>query len=306
MGSNNIGEIAALLTAVCWTGTSMAFEQAGKRIGSMGVNILRLGMAFLLYAIALAFTGGHPFPTDASMHQWIWLGLSAIVGFVIGDYLLLNAYITVGARISMLIMSLSPPLAALIGWMILGEKMTLLKIGGMFITMLGVAIVILKKNVPTESETETKSNKYKLSFPKIGLLFAFGGAAGQAVGLVLSKYGMESYNAFSASQIRVFVGFWGFMLLNLFMKNKAVIRRAFTDKIALRSLLIGTVFGPFFGVSLSLLAVQNTETGVASTLMSIVPILIIPLSIIINKEKISLKEVIGAVVAVMGVSILFI
>lgn len=302
MFSNHIGEIAALLTAVCWTGTSLAFEQVGKRIGAMAVNLLRLAIAFILFSIAFLIFGRPAFPTDATMHQWIWLGLSAIVGFVIGDLLLLNAFISVGARVSMLVMSLSPPLAAIIGWMVLGEQMTLLKISAMIITMIGVAIVILQKN----SNSGTKSNKFNLSYSKIGLLFAFGGAAGQAIGLVLSKYGMEDYNAFAASQIRVFVGFIGFAMVHAFIKNKSNIRRAFTDKIALRGLLIGTVFGPFLGVSLSLLSVQNTETGVASTIMSIVPVMIIPAAIIIYKEKVSLKEILGATIAVAGVAILFI
>ncbi len=300
--TNHIGEIAALLTAVCWTGTSMAFENVGKRVGAMAVNLLRLGIAFLLYCLIFLLTGRPVFPSDATIHQWIWLGLSAIVGFVIGDFFLLKAFISVGARISMLIMSLAPPIAALLGWWLLDEHMSLLKITGMIITIIGVAMVILQKKATTN---KVPIKKFAFSYSKLGLLFAFVGASGQAIGLVLSKYGMEDYNAFAASQIRVLVGFVGFGLINMFVKNHQNLKRAFTDKIAFRSLLIGTVFGPVLGVSLSLLAIQNTQTGVASTIMSIVPVLIIPASIVINKEKVSLKEILGALVAVGGVSILF-
>jgi len=302
MLSSHIGEIAALSAAIFWTATSMAFENAGKRIGSMAVNILRLAFAFVLYVVILKISGRPAFPTDANLHQWLWLSLSAIVGFVIGDLLLFEAFVKVGARVSMLMMSLSPPIAAFIGWVLLGETMTGLKFLGMFLTIVGVAMVILQKNVGFE----TSGKKYNFNYSKIGLLLALGGAAGQAVGLVLSKYGMEDYNAFSASQIRVFIGLIGFVIVNLLIKRKAQLKKAFTDKIALRNLLIGTIFGPFLGVSMSLLAVQNTETGVASTIMSIVPILIIPPAILIYKEKVSLKEVLGAVVAVFGVSLLFI
>lgn len=303
MFSNHLGEISALLTAVCWTGTSLAFEHVGKRIGASAVNLLRLGLAFIIYSLIFLFTGRPMFPTDAGMHQWIWLGISALVGFVIGDMFLLKAFIDVGARISMLIMSLAPPLAALFGWLLLNEQMSTLKILGMFVTVFGVAMVILQKQ---NTQNNTKSSKLKLRYSKLGILFAFLGAGGQAIGLVLSKYGMENYNAFAASQIRVLVGFLGFGIINLFIKNGKMIRRAFTDKISLRSLLIGTFFGPVLGVSFSLLSVQYTETGVASTIMSIVPVLIIPAAIFINKEKVSFKEIIGAVIAVAGVAILFI
>jgi drug/metabolite transporter (DMT)-like permease len=302
MFTNHIGEIAAILTAAFWTITSMAFEQAGKRIGSMAVNILRLGFAFVLYMVVLTAIGRPTLPTDASVHQWIWLSISALVGFVIGDLLLFEALIQVGARVSMLMMSLSPPLAALVGWLVMGEVLTPVKLLGMFITMLGVALVILQKNTAGGDS----SKKLNLSYSRIGLLLAFGGAAGQAIGLVLSKYGMQDYNAISASQIRVFIGFIGFVIVNSLIRRKASIKRALTDKIALRSLLLGTIFGPFLGVSMSLVAVQNTEIGVASTLMSIVPILIIPPAILINKEKVSIKEIAGAVIAVVGVALLFI
>ena len=300
--TNHLGEFAALLTAVCWTGTSMAFENVGKRIGATAVNLLRLGLAFIIYSLIFLIIGRPVFPTDATMHQWVWLGLSALVGFVLGDLMLLKAFITVGARVSMLIMSLAPPLAALIGSIFLNEQMSTLKIAGMFVTILGVAMVIMQKQ---SNDTQKNTKKFTLSYSKIGILFAFGGAAGQAIGLVLSKYGMGSYNAFAASQIRVLIGFLGFGMINLFIRNGKMLRRAFTDKIALRNLLIGTVFGPVLGVGLSLLSVQNTETGVASTIMSIVPVLIIPAAIVINKEKVTIKEVIGAIVAVVGVGILF-
>jgi len=82
------GEFAALLTAVFWTVTSMSFESAGKRVGSLAVNLIRLWIALIIYAIYLQVTRGMFLPFDAGAERWIWLGLSGLVGFVIGDLLL--------------------------------------------------------------------------------------------------------------------------------------------------------------------------------------------------------------------------
>ena len=106
MFQSHFGEIAALLTAVFWTVTSMSFEVAGKRIGSLTVNLLRLYLAFIIYALYLYFVRGMAFPTDASGHAWFWLSISGLIGFVIGDLLLFQAFVVVGARISMLIISI--------------------------------------------------------------------------------------------------------------------------------------------------------------------------------------------------------
>jgi len=302
MFQSHFGELAALLTAVFWTVTSMSFEAAGKRIGSLTVNLLRLYMAFIIYSVYLYFVRGLVFPVDASGHAWVWLSVSGLVGFAIGDLLLFQAFVVVGARISMLIMALVPPITALIGWLILGETLTMTDLAGMIITLTGVVLVVLKRE---NRRTETKNNKFKFSYPVSGILLAFGGAVGQAVGLVLSKYGMGDYDAFAASQIRVLAGLIGFTLIFVFMRKWVRLKKGLTNKKGLGFTVLGSIFGPFLGVSFSLLAIQYTNTGVASTIMSIVPVLIIPPAILFFREKINLKEVIGAALAVGGVGILF-
>ncbi len=303
MFQSHFGEFAALMTAFFWMVTSMSFEAAGKRIGSLTVNLIRLYLAFIIYTIYLYFTRGLAFPTDATAHAWFWLSISGLVGFAIGDLLLFQAFIVVGARVSMLMMSLVPPITALIGWMILGETLSLQAIAGMILTMIGIVMVVLKREAP-QLNSKGK-NKLKFSYPLVGVLLALGGAIGQAVGLVLSKYGMKDYDAFAASQIRVLAGLVGFTLIFIFMNKWNKVWTGIRNKKGLLFTGIGSVFGPFLGVSFSLLAVQNTNTGIAATIMSIVPVLIIPPAILIFKEKVNLKEIIGAMIAVGGVALLF-
>lgn len=300
---NYFGEIAGLLTAVFWTVTSMAFESAGKKVGSLAVNLIRLVMAFFFIGVYSWIARGFFFPTDATLFQWQWLALSGLVGFVIGDLLLFQAFVVVGARISMLMMSLAPPFAAFVGWLMLGEVLTPKSWLGMAITMAGIVIVILKREKTEQNGSIVRKLTSSYSMP--GILLALGGALGQAAGLVLSKKGMGSYDAFSASQIRVLAGIAGFSILFVFMKRWPRVWAALKHGSAMKRITLGAFFGPFLGVSFSLLAVQHTETGIAATLMAIVPVLIILPAVIIFKEKVNWKEILGAVVTVAGVALFF-
>ena len=100
-----LGEIAALLTAACWTVTAMAFEKAGKRVGALSLNLIRLIIGLLFLALYNVVMQGEIVPV-ATGYQWFWLVTSGLVGFVLGDLFLFRAFILIGARISMLIMSL--------------------------------------------------------------------------------------------------------------------------------------------------------------------------------------------------------
>jgi drug/metabolite transporter (DMT)-like permease len=299
------GEFAALLTAFFWTITALAFESASKKVGSLSVNLIRLVLAFVLLTSFSWVARGVAFPTDASTHNWVWLSLSGLVGFVLGDLFLFRAYVVVGARISMLIMSLAPPIAALIGWIALGEHLNLRQGFGMILTFVGIAVVILRREYSDPEQTNGTRKRIKFSYPIAGLLLAFGGALGQGGGLVLSKYGMGDYNVVSAVQIRVITGVVGFTALFFILNRWNALSEALKNKKAMGRLSIGAFFGPFLGVSFSLWAVKFTSTGVASAIMSIVPVLIIPASWLIRREKITFKELVGPIIAICGVFMFF-
>ena len=306
MFQTHLGEFAALLTAVFWTITGIAFESAGKKVGSLSTNLIRLFMAFFFIGTYGLITRGSFIPLDASVHNWVWLSLSGLVGFVIGDLLLFEAYVVIGSRVSMLIMSLTPPITAFIGWLIMGEILTTQNIIGMILTITGIVLVVIERKSNKLGESSKKKKKrINFSYPVAGLLLAFGGAVGQGTGLVLSKFGMQDMDPFAATQIRVITGFMGFSILFIFLKRWKKVFEAIKNKNAMSRVGIGAFFGPFLGVSFSLLAVKHTTTGVASTIMGIVPVLIIPPAVLFFKEKVTLKEIIGSVIAVGGVALFF-
>lgn len=305
MFSNHIGEYAALLTAVFWTITALAFERASRKVGSLSVNIIRLTMALFFLGFYSLINRGMFLPLDATGFQWLWLSLSGLVGFVLGDYFLFKSYEVISARISMLIMALAPPIAAMISWIALDEKLTAKQGLGMLLTFAGIALVILKREVNTDEDQESTQKKVKLNYPLVGLLLAFGGAVGQAGGLVLSKIGMQDYDVVSAVQIRVITGIVGFAFMFLFLNRWDSLYAAVKNPTAMKRITLGAVFGPFLGVTFSLLSIRYTSTGVASAIMSIVPVIIIAPAILIFKERFNAKELIGAFITVGGVMLFF-
>ncbi len=296
-----IGEFAALFTAVCWTVTAMAFETASRKVGSVPVNIIRLVMALLLLSMFSWIRRGMAIPMDAELYNWFWLALSGLVGFVIGDLFLFKSFTVIGSRLALLIMTMVPPISALIGFFLLGETLALIHLSGMGLTISGIALVIFYRQ-----NKNKQSGRIPEKLPVKGIIFALLGAAGQATGLVLSKYGMQDYDAFSATQIRVIAGIIGFTIVIHVFKKWGAVGNALTNKKALWLMLLGATFGPFLGVSSSLIAVQHTATGIASTIMSISPILILPTTYFIFGQKVSWKEFLGAIISVAGVTLFFI
>ncbi|HHS12190.1 MAG TPA: DMT family transporter [bacterium] len=294
MGSH-FGELIALLTAVCWTVSAIAFESAGRKVGSLSVNLIRLIVGFCFLSLFTWAIRGFLLPTDADWHQWIWLFVSGLIGFAVGDLFLFRAFVVIGSRLSMLIMSLVPPITAVIGWVLLGEILTALNLTGMCLTVLGVGITVMARQ-PAGNRSE---------FSLRGVMYAVLGAIGQAVGLVFSKFGMQDYNAFAATQIRGMAGILSFLVIVTLFRRWNRVGRTLSNPQAMKWTFLGAVFGPFLGVSFSLLAIQNAPTGVASTIMAIVPVMIIPPAVLIFKERVTVREMAGAFLAVIGVGILF-
>ena len=307
----HLGEIISLIVAVSWTVTAIFADKASHRLGSMTTNVIRLTLASVFLAILLWITLGHPYPVYADGKAWLWLGLSALVGYVFGDWCLFNSYLSIGARFGQLFMTLAPPMAAIAGWIMLGETLTWKSMLAMAVTLAGIAISILSRG---------EGHKVKLSLPLKGVLLGLGAGTGQGVGLVLSKIGMQHYEAavpadapalidtmlpFASTMIRAVIGMLGFLALMALQRDLPKLAAAVHDRKGLTYALILTLFGPVFGVSLSLMAVQYTDAGIASTLMALTPVLIIIPYAILYKQKIRLKEIIGVTVSMAGVAMFF-
>jgi drug/metabolite transporter (DMT)-like permease len=308
---NHLGEIISLFVAVSWTVTALFADKASHRLGSMTANVLRLSMAIIFLGVLLWITVGSPYPVYASGKAWWWLSLSAIVGYVFGDWCLFNCYLSIGARFGQLFMTLAPPIAAIAGWAILGETLSWKSGIAMAVTLGGIAISILSRG---------GGHKVQLTLPFKGVLLGLGAGAGQGVGLVLSKVGMQYYASsipadapsimadmlpFASTMIRAVIGAAGFLALMALQKDLPKLGKAVKDRTGMGYALIMTLFGPVLGVSLSLMAVQYANAGIASTLMALTPVFILIPYAVIYKQRIKFREVLGVLVSMTGVALFF-
>jgi drug/metabolite transporter (DMT)-like permease len=296
-----VGEIAAVLTAVCWAFNSVVFTRAGKRVGAATVNIMRLWIAVPALALLHWLLFATPFPFAIEPRRFLYLGVSGVIGFVIGDAMLFESFLLIGPRLAMLLALLVPVCGALLAWVFLGEKLLALEIVSMLVTIGGIAWVVAEKTVPGAAPVSRQPRQYRL-----GILLAAGGALGQAVGLLFSRLGLTGgYSAISATLVRVSVSAVVLLFLSLFLGKAHAHLAKMKDKKALLEISAGALTGPALGVVLSLVAIAHTHIGVASTLMSLTPVLLLPVSYFLFKERITARAVIGTMIALAGVILLF-
>ncbi len=308
MNDHLIGQSAALFTALLWTMNSILFAAAGRRIGALSVNALRIAMAVVLLGLAHLVLFGTLTP-EANFDQWLYLGLSGIIGLGIGDFGYFSSLVKIGPRKAILLMSTAPIFTVVSAFFILDEVPGFWSYVGMAVTLAGVMIVIVERK-PQGEATATEPHPPKQEMI-LGVLAGLLGGAGQGVGLVVSKYGMEevatgdAMDPLAATFVRMVVAcvfIWVVVVAGGKVKPVLETRK---DREAMKRTAGGAVLGPFLGVWMSMVAISLTYTGVAATLMSLMPVIVIPLVWILYKQKTNWQGIAGALVAVAGVAILF-
>ena len=302
LGSSLLGESAALLTSCLWTFGSLLFTSAGRRIGSFSLNAYRTTIAIGLLVCAHVVLLGAVLPV-ASSAQWFWMGLSGIVGLGVGDLGLFAAYVAIGPRRTVLMMASSPIFAVLGAYLMLGEAISILSLIGVAVTLTGIVIVLLERE---KTAVEADGGKRK----SWGVLFGMVAAMGQGFGVVLSKEGMYAnasavLNPLSAALIRVTLAACFVWLCAPLVGKLPELKRAVKDRVGVKFTFAGALVGPFAGMTISMVAIAYTEAGIAQTLMSLMPVMIIPLVWVVYKERTNLRGIIGALTAIAGVAILF-
>lgn len=315
-----LGEIISIAVCVCWSASALFGQVAARGIGhAMPLNVMRMALSLILLSLSMIWVCGVPYPMYADRETWMWLTLSGLMGYVLGDFCLFNAYIVIGARFGQLFMTLAPPAAALSGWILLGEKMSLMALLGMTITVSGISMSILGK--------KTEDNQRHLQLPVKGILYGIGAGVGQGVGLVLSKLGIEHYEEcikstladnplqmnsmleampMSATFIRAITGIICFTIAMFYVHQQGTLLKSMKQGRLMFIVLLATITGPFVGVSLSLKATLYTSTGIAQTIMACTPILVLWPSHFFFKQEVTLREIIGAIISVIGVALFFV
>jgi drug/metabolite transporter (DMT)-like permease len=294
-----LGELASLATAILWTGSATFFSIAGRRLGSVVLNRTRLLLAVVFLLITHTILLGSPLPLDASPDRWLWLGLSGVIGLAIGDAMLFQAYVLIGPRLGLLMLSTAPLISTLLAWALLGERLMPVEWLGVLLTIAGIGWVVTRGG-------GSLLDRHQPHYVQ-GIVLGLGAAACQAAGLTLSKLGLSgSFPALSGVVIRMLAGFialWGWTLLRGNVGE--TFARWSQDRGALVPAVAGVIVGPFLGVWMSLIGVQLARVGVASTIMALPPVFSLPISRFILKEDIKWQAWAGTFVAMVGIALLF-
>jgi drug/metabolite transporter (DMT)-like permease len=294
-----LGEFSALVTSFFWAMSAVGFSNATRVLGSQVTNRLRVVLALVALILINTVLYGKPIPFDAGLERWGWLTLSGVIGLALGDAFLFSSYRQIGPRLGLLLLSLAPIFSALIAWGLFGETLTLIQMVGIAVTLGGISWVVLVRG---EDNGQSRQDWGK------GILFGVLAALGQAAGLVLSKQAMgDNFSPFSATLIRMIAAVASLWIIAIFQGQAAkTVQTVVANPKGLRWAIFGAFFGPVFGVSASLLAVQHTAVGVASTIMALPPVVMLPISYFFYKEKLNWQSILGTLVAIGGVALLFI
>ena len=297
--SELVGHAGALIAGLMWGISSTLFTLGGRRQSHQAVNSIRLLGATILLGICHIFIIGTLIP-DASLYVWLMLGLSGVMGLAMGDGLLMWAHIKIGPRLSMLIMSLVPIVTTTLAWFLFDERIEPIKLMAIVVTIGSVAWVIMEKADPRAIFKVTK----------FGVILAIGGMLGQALQLIIAKDAIEhldsSMPSLTATYIRIMWGTAAIWAVAIPGRNLGRILNAFKDRRFMGFTALGTIAGPFIGIWASYLAIEFAPVGIASTLMALTPLFMIPISFVVFKEKPSWRALIGTMIALAGVAVIFI
>lgn len=325
------GHLAGLNAAFLWVFTSFIFTAASRRVGPTLVNTLRLLTALTLLTLTNLLLSDAWYP-PANAGQCTLLALSGLVGLTIGDQLLFLGMLEIGPRLATLIMTAAPIFAALFGFFVQHESLEPPAVIGMLMTVGGIAWVVGERR-PSSPGTHSPQDGSLLfaAHPRLarGILFSLLAALCQAGGMLLSKRGMghgwlpqdQFLPPLAASQIRMSFAFAFAIPLLLYSRWRISRADEFAAPLQIDAdgarqrrsrwaagislACLGGILGPFLGATSSLVASDRAPLGVAQTLCSLTPVLMLPFSAWFENHRPSLRAAIGAVVAVTGTALLF-
>lgn len=296
------GEYFGIITAFCWAVGIFPFTLSTRYFQATHINLMRLLLAlfllcpFIILKENISFSNLFLFP---GYQNWLWLGLSGVVGLALGDYFSFSAFKAIGAKNSSIFSTLAPGTAIIFAYLMLGEQINLIGITGILITISGIIYISLQK----------KDNQSKMSL--VGMGHAIGAALCQGAGLVLAKKAYENnlieIAPFHAAWLRIMASVIVLLVFAILTREINPITRNLVkpeNKKGLVYLSLGTISGTVLGLTFAMQTISTIDSAVAQTIFSLVPVFAIPLAYFFHKEKITLSIILGALIAIAGVIVL--
>ncbi|MDC7230128.1 MAG: DMT family transporter [Sphaerochaetaceae bacterium] len=294
-----LGQLLALVTAACWAQNSIIYRHLGKQVGSDAVAHIRMWLALPAIILLTYLMEGMWFPLHLSPQTYFFILASGAIGYFVTDKLLFQAYILLGSRESMVIMTLSPVVTAIFGFFLFAERLNGIQVLGILTTILGVLLMVLLDRKPVLAQQEQKDRS-------TGLLFAILASVLQSVSFLMAKFAMDETGPVATNLLRNIGGLSIFIIYNFFFKKNGKKHLALLKKPRLfLILLFAALAGPVLGMTTQMKAFTLAPVGIVTTITQITPILLLPFDRFILHKKLSLPSLGGTFLSIAGVAVLF-
>jgi drug/metabolite transporter (DMT)-like permease len=296
-----LGQALALVTAVCIAQNSVIYRYLGQRVGSESSAHIRMWLALPLILILTRLIEGIWFPTDWAASSYLALFASGVLGYFVTDLLMFRAFVLLGSRESMVIMTLSPVVTALLSFLLFSERLNALQIIGMTVTIAGVAMMILlDKRGGGPNSTEKQEGK------AVGVVLAILAAIFQSISLILAKMALHDGGPASTNLLRNIGGLTAFILYyGIFKRRFTVHVKSFANRRYFFALVLATLAGPVLGMSSQMKALTLAPVGLVTTITQTSPILLLPYERIVLKRASSKASLTGTILSILGIALLF-
>lgn len=288
-----LGCIAALGSAAAWAVGSLLWRKIGDDVSPLGMNLGKglLGLVFL--GGALAIFGIEPVDT----RSLVYLGISGLLGIALGDTFFFMALVRLDPRLTLLLGSVGQVFTVLMAVVFLEESPSATAWVGIVLVIGGVTWVMRERQETDEEEGVRGRRSW-------GIVWGLLAALCMSAGTICAKKGVADVSALEGTFLRLAVGMAGLALFGAVRRQLGSWLSPFRDPRVLRSILAAVLVIIFGGFWLSLLALKCIDASVAIILMSVEPLFVLPLVAIFRKEKVSLRAILGAFVAVGGVGLI--
>ncbi|MCG3180144.1 MAG: hypothetical protein BIFFINMI_02499 [Phycisphaerae bacterium] len=303
-------DLAGLTTAFLWSLSALAWSMAGRRVGSVAVWAIRIALAAVVLMAAHWVLRGRPWPTGIDGESLALMVASGVLGATVADLLLFRGLLLLGPRQGMLIMSLSPFMAALFALAMMRETLGLQAVAGITLTVGGIAWVLAERE--GRRAWQCPPGDFRT-----GVLLCIAATVVVSIGYVLSRMGMlpgpryfsaggprTGIEPLSATVIRVGSATAASWLALPLMGRLGRTLSAFRDRRAMAIVVAGTIVGPVVGIWMSMVALEGAKSGIAVALINTSPLMLIPIAYLAYGERPSWRTVGGTALAIAGVFLL--
>ena len=302
-GLIGIGELAGLTAAALWACSSLFYGRT--KLSAWQINFGKNFLASIILCVHLAVVTGLAGRSmfEADRNTWLLLIVSSVIGILIGDTFYFRSLQILGPRRALIVSMTSPLFGAIIGWSVLQESLSLLSISGILLTLFGIAIVVTERGAAAETPGHFPASMSR--GVAMGLLASLCNACGGTFSR-LGTFGSEKLSAggcdpLEATVIRVCVASAFCILIAIATGQLLSTARKSFDPTALKSYLPAVICGPWLGIWMSQIAYKNSYLAIVLTLTCTTPLFVMPMLRIAYGYQITVRAIIGTLVALTGV-----